>query len=376
MTITTIHTALLNPKLYSTCPENGELDGHISILLYYFCRGLDPNGSGTAIVKIYEACQEFDKSRATIRRWMRDGLKLGFFRYVEKIKSGVYKIYYSSISHIVTKYDILYLGEIVELTNDQLKHIKIHATEANAIGSQTKSFYAATNGGKRKLVKRTLSAKNLCSKSKRILFLSDRFILTNPAYIIYGASQEYIAKQSGYHKSTIQRRLDDKYRISHGLKPVTKKQQCKRIDKEYAELEFKENKFLDSEGEENQLVFHSEKYKDLAFIPYTNIYDIDLTLRSQRYLRAKCNRLRVKKFYKNWCKEKLFSAFKVVLIRTNLICKKFSLEANKLSKSFTFNLDADFTITKSAKQKELETLEAACSNPNQFTLSQLLKIQT
>lgn len=293
-----VHTSLINQALYTGCADNSQLEGHSAIKLFYYLKSLDDDGSGFGDLNICKAAQIFDRSCSNIRRWMRFGVKLGLFRRIVKIKKGLYRIYYTSVIKVCLKSGIKHLGEITELTVDELKNIKFHATEANAIGSQNKSLYAATKG-KKKLIKKTLSAKNLCCKSKRILFLSDRFVYVNPRYLMYGASQEYIAKQSGYHKSTIQRRLSDGYRKAHGLKPVTKKQQCIRIDKKYAELEFQESSFLSSEGESNEFIFHNNKFKDLAFKPYTNIYHIDVELRKQRYLRAKLNREWAKKDEEN-----------------------------------------------------------------------------
>ncbi len=288
-----IHSSLVNQALWSGCNTyNSQLEGHSAIKLFYLTKALDEAGSGYADIKINEAARIFDRSCSVIRRWIRFAERLGLFRNVIKLRKGYYRFYYCSVIKLCLRYGIKNLGAVTEIGVDELKDIKFKATEADAIRAQDKSLYAATVG-KKDLIRKTLSAEKLCCKSKRILFLSDRFIYVNSSNLLYGASQEYIAKHSGYSTSTIQRRLDNNYRKARGLKPVIKKQQCIRLDKEDVRNEFHETRFLNSEGENCKPIFTNNKFKDLAFKPYTNIYYISeehIQLRPQRYLRAKLNK--------------------------------------------------------------------------------------
>ncbi len=288
-----IHSNLINQAQWAgSNPYNSQLEGHSAIKLFYLVKAKDTAGSGFADITIDEAAEILGRSSSTIRRWKRFGEKLGLFRSVINLKEGYYRIYYVSVNKVCLKHNIKNHGTITEVEVHELKDIKFRATEADAIAAQSKSLYAATKGDK-KLIRNTLSAKNLCLKSQRILFLSDRFIYINPSYLMYGASQKYIADKSGYSVSTIQRRLDNKYRKSHGLLPVMKKQQCIRLNKEESSKAIVEQQEAEFFGDKKEVIFHNNKFKDLAFKPYTNIYYIpeeDIQLRNQKYLRAKLNR--------------------------------------------------------------------------------------
>lgn len=288
-----IHSSLINQGNWQEANSyNHQLEGHSAVKVFYYVKAKDEAGSGYADISIKELAKIFDKSHSTVRRWLRFGIQLGFFRSKIKLKPGLYRIHYVAVNKVCLKHNIKNHGTITEVEVSELKYIKFRATEADAIAAQNKSLYAATKGDK-KLIKNTLSAKKLCLKSQRILFLSDRFIYVNPSHLMYGASQKYIADKSGYSISTIQRRLDNKYRKSHGLLPVMKKQQCIRLDKEESTKSIVEQQEADFFGEKKEVIFHNNKFKDLAFKPYTNIYYIpeeDIQLRNQKYLRAKLNR--------------------------------------------------------------------------------------
>lgn len=289
-----IHTNLINQKLWDA-RSNSSPQGHGAIKLLYYIKSLDANGSGYGDVIVVDAAQILERTCSIVRRWIKSGITLGIFRSVIKLKKGLYRIYYSSILNICKRYKITDLGAIPIIRVEDLKNIKFKATEADTIRYQKRSYYAAIKGKKLRKLRTIEPDKILCSKSKRILFLSSRFVYLASGVLAYGASQKYIANQVGYSKSTIQRRLSNNYRKFRGLNPVTKKQQCVCAFGDLEGLEYSEEYFEQSQ----ELISYGRYHKPSSinscsnriFKSHVNIYSIDVDLKKQRFLRWRLNRL-------------------------------------------------------------------------------------
>lgn len=289
-----IHTNLINQKLWNTGSSSG-IQGHGVIKLFYYVKSLDDNGSGYGDVIVTKAAEILDRTCSLVRRWIKFGISSGIFRSVIKLRKGLYRVYYSSILNICKKYKIIDLGAIPVVEVEDLKNIKFKATEADTIRYQKRSYYAATKGKKLQKLRTIKSDKILCSKSKRILFLSSRFVYLDRGVLAYGASQDYIANQTGYSVSTIQRRLSNNCRKFRGLNPVAKKQQCVSAFGDSEKKEFGEKYFEQSQELINCGRYHKpisiKSCSNQIFKSYTNIYSIDIELKKQRFLRWRLNKL-------------------------------------------------------------------------------------
>lgn len=224
----TIHSAIIDCGLWSEVNHKGQLKGHSSIQLWYLCRGLDTCGSGTVILNLRETARLLKISCASVRRRLKLGIELEFFRFFEAINDGNYKIYYSSLENVCLRHNITDLGAITEISLGELKHLKFRATEAEALRLQNQSRYKEVKRNPKKdSQRRTINPETLTSSelgNGAILAKMGRLTLLKRSASPYGGSQKRIAWNMGRHPSTIQRRLSDGYRELHQLDPILKTQ--------------------------------------------------------------------------------------------------------------------------------------------------------
>jgi len=137
----TIHSAIVDCGLYQDINHKGQVKGHLCVQLWYLCRYLDPKGSGTAILDLNQISTILNISFASVRRRLKFGLELEFFRFFEPIDTKKYKVYYSSLQKVCLRHNITDLGAITEISLSELKHLKFKATEAEALRLQNQSRY-------------------------------------------------------------------------------------------------------------------------------------------------------------------------------------------------------------------------------------------
>jgi len=319
------------------------------IKLFYYLKALDCAGSGCGELSVSEAAKLFERSQSVVRRWIRDGVRLGIFRAAIKAKKGIYKIYYSSVLNLRKKYGATDLGAISVIGVVELRNIKFKATEADAIRCQKQSYYAATKGKKLQKLRTIKPDKILCSKSKRILLLSSRFVYLASGVLAYGASQENIGNSSGISCSTVQRRLSNKYRDLRGLEPVSKKQQCVCAFGADEKIEYNKRYFEQSQELINSGKYHIPKSLNKlnsksVFKSHTNIYDIYLESKKQRFLRWKLNKV-WDSTDKNINSSNSNRSNKLLLIKRNKLFNQLTVCERRGLKSFLVEKILDKVVT-------------------------------
>lgn len=230
-----------------------------AIQLWYLARAIDQLGSGKATISIQGAADTLEKSRLTIKRYLDKALDLGFFRAIEehwnRNKLEAVTVYYESLHNVGLRHKLDRLGTFAEVLASDLKHLKIWATQLTAQALQASSRWAAklnlTEQQKQLLIepeevispssssssqgasegKESQKPKPIKKKDKafKVVHRGSRFTFVGESFISYGVSQEHIAKTTGRHKSTIQRRLDNRTRVKRGVNPLPRKQLAKAI---------------------------------------------------------------------------------------------------------------------------------------------------
>ena len=221
-----IHAAIADCGLWSMVSPKGQVTGHQAIQLYYYCRALDIKGSGWADVEVKTAAAILQTSIVSIRRRIKCGLSLGLFTGCLKLTPGCYRVFYRSLVKVAALLGVEDLGAITKIDISEIKDIKFKATEAQALLLQKRSRYRQTHRKKCDR-RRTAEPNELVNSDLRngsILTRYGRVVVLRRSHAAYGGSQFRLGWLMGRHQSTIQRRLSNGYRESHGLPPVPKVQ--------------------------------------------------------------------------------------------------------------------------------------------------------
>jgi hypothetical protein len=223
----TIHSAIADPGCWNIKNDKGQVKGHDAIKLWYFLRAADYQGNGSLTIDLRIAAIALKRSLYTIRRWLKSGLKLGFFRGSGRVGAKTYRIFYTSAEKICLRYNLADLGACTDIEVCDLNNIKFLATEATTKQLQQQSAFQAKGKKKKNLAKcipsaELLTTSDLCTGA--ILHKVGRFTFLKFYAHPHGASQETITDKQNRHISTIGRRLSDGYRAKHGLPPIPKTQ--------------------------------------------------------------------------------------------------------------------------------------------------------
>ena len=265
----------------------GQVAGSDARLLFSFLCAVDYQGCGNVEIDLRIAAIALNRSLYTIRRWLKAGLKLGFFRGSERVRTKTYRIFYASKQNICKSLHITDIGAAVEVEIADLQHSKFIATEAEALKLQNQSKWLEKDKKRKNLKKcvppaETLTTSVICSGAILCKADGDRFTYLKSYAHAHGGSQKRIAWEMGRHKSTIQRRLSDGYRKKHGLDPIPKTQILAPVRREAPDSQGIRKIALKGEGK-------VWKTRLGLFTVCPNVYDIPHELVPKRYLRRKIN---------------------------------------------------------------------------------------
>jgi hypothetical protein len=286
-------------------------DSYRSFLkLWYWCRAIDTTGCGIVEIDTAIVAEQLGVSARTIVNYIKAGKSL--YHHIVKLAPGQYKLYLKSLITVTKQRGLETFGAVAEVTIEQLKTLKITATEITALGGQKSSKYRAKsrheqptkmgdckpkkqppkhvvssidifNGTGLEKVEGEKTASHLCPGAlvfdplHSTLFVASRFNH-------YGISQQYIADKLHRNRRTINRRLRKTTKLQ-----IAKFDPANAIEREIA-------------GEENspqggrfikisRALDVAPKLRGLTFKLLTNIYYPKYDLVSMMSSRKELNKL-------------------------------------------------------------------------------------
>jgi hypothetical protein len=284
----TIYSAIADPGNWSNKNHKGQVAGSDCFKLWDLLHSGDIDGCGNVIVDLKVAAHFLGKSLYTIRRWLKAGLRLGFFRGSKRVGTKQYRIFYASKQNVCKSLQITDIGACIEVEVSDLNKSKFLATEAEALKLQNQSKWLEKEKKRKNLKKcvpaaETLTTSEICSGAILCKADGDRFTYLKFYAHAHGGSQKRIAHEMGRHPSTIQRRLSNGYRQKHGLAAIAKTQIFAPVQRDAP----------NSQGI-RKIVTHGEgkiwKTRLGLFKVCPNVYDVPHQLVSKRYLRGKIKR--------------------------------------------------------------------------------------
>lgn len=199
-----------------------EVRSHASIMLWYFARGVDSNGSGKAEFSLDEAARLLEKSRNTIRSYLIAGEKIGIFRHYS-IEAGLCKVFYSSRNRVGEMLGLKSLGISVRLRLEQLQDIRFHLIDGvtkAAIHWGTRTAKATVSKAS---IQKTVNAVQ-SSLDRQGAIGQRRIIFLNSSHQSYATSQAKIGEVLNLSLRTINRNLSWFERFKAGLPEIPRVQ--------------------------------------------------------------------------------------------------------------------------------------------------------
>lgn len=212
---------LIHSRIASLGAWRGRRD-HSAVLLWYYSRGIDSDGSGKATFDLRQAASDLGKSEATIRRLIRLGIKGGLFRSVQ-VEQNICTIYLTSRDKLALTLGLNSFGTSVKLQLFQLSNLRFYCYEGEVKAASFRGHCAAKTPLQRESVKMTEtvvlnSLKCAGSTGQRI------FLFLNSFYTAYGSSQATVAKVLQVSERTINRNLSSAQRAKACLDPISRVQ--------------------------------------------------------------------------------------------------------------------------------------------------------
>jgi hypothetical protein len=305
----TIHSAIADPGNWESKNSKGQVAGHGCVQLWYFFRAIDFQGCGDVEIDLRIAALALDKSLYTIRRWLKFGLEMGFFRGCRRVGTKQYRIFYTSLKNICNRLNLADIGACTDIEVKDLKNAKFIATEATTKQLQEQSRFQASEGKRKNLKKcipspEVLTTSDLCTGA--ILYKVGRFTYLKFYAHPHGASQKRISQNLSRHPSTIQRRLSDGYRQRHLIKPIPKTQLLaspKRTVIGCVPCPGDKTRTMAIHGIDKGFKQKIWKTSLGYFRLCPNVYDISVELTSRRRLRSKIKRSVKNYESKRWIRE-------------------------------------------------------------------------
>lgn len=292
-------------RIHSEIADGGNLldrRGAAAVVLWYYSRSLDSQGSGWAAFSLKSACELLGRGKSTVKRYLTNGLRKGLFRSYTTTGDAV-QVYYSSLHEVAIKCGLESFGAVAELGIDQLKNLKFWAIQLEAQNLQNQSRFQARNAGgmKRKVAKAENVLPSPSSDSQPLkegskpgvrtrLHITSRFCLMHHTFVEFGASQKTVAKRSGRHPSTIQRRLDNQYRRNRNVPTVLKRQiAIEEPDQNPENFEFRKSISLNPE-DARRFVFNDRVFKSVSNI-YEDVFHVQSMKASKAIFKEKVQRI-------------------------------------------------------------------------------------
>lgn len=192
-----------------------------TIALWYYCRGLDANGSGKAYLTRQTIQTEFGISRSTVWRWLNNKKLFRHYRYDSQTQT--YVVYMQSLVNVCMALKVKSLGGIGE--TDTVKDLAAQAALIEAQKLQAQSLWLAKRSGEgwstvqpedyfdsegnplfdisaSSKIGRHIKFKAVSKFGNRQIMLLKKTIQT------YGASQKGVADRLDVSVSTVHKLLD------------------------------------------------------------------------------------------------------------------------------------------------------------------------
>lgn len=256
----------------------GKVSGENCNKLWHYIRALDRQGSGKVYLSIDIAAKFFEVTTKQIKRYLRSGLELKFFRSVVPIRTGVVLIYYSSAIVLAQKLGLESLGAIALAPINALKDLRRTATKITVLANQRASKFRQESKKLPGTILNPANALKPCGIASRgILFATRRYFIVRADTQLVGGSQKTAAKKLGRSTVTVNRHLIN-------LNPTEKRQIA--IADRWNYLEAGKNAL---EHKPNLGLFQLEYFRPFLK-SYCSIYDLpEFELIPQKYLRRKLN---------------------------------------------------------------------------------------
>jgi transcriptional regulator with XRE-family HTH domain len=182
-------------------------------------------------VDLAAAGECFGLSGKTVRRYLAQGLSLGFFASV-KVQAGEAVIYYNSLPRVCLALGLYDFGVGAKVEVGEIRFNRVLATELVAQKLQRQSKYkAGQESGVKPIAEEKIFESSDASNGGKFkgFFRTDRFIGVSSNFATYGASQQTIAERSGKSPETVKRRLSAKYRDRNSLERINRIQPIRHI---------------------------------------------------------------------------------------------------------------------------------------------------
>lgn len=196
----------------------GKVAGENCNKIWILTRTIDREGSGKAYLNLNIAAETLGVSVQQIRRYLKDALRLGFFRSVSKIRPSVVLVYYSSTVRLAQKLGLESLGAIARVPIAALKELRQYATKITILANQHASQFSQKSKKLAGTILDPVEALKPCGIAARgILFRTTRYLIVQANVQLVGGSQKTAAKKLGRSEPTVNHHLAS-------LSPSCKKQ--------------------------------------------------------------------------------------------------------------------------------------------------------
>lgn len=182
----------------------GKVVGENAVKLWYWLRAIDKQGSGKAYLSIEAACKFFEVSKRQIKRYLADGVRLGFFRGVYTTASNIVLVYYSSSINVALALGLETLGAIASVPIKEIKNLRRVATKIAVLANQRASEFRQKS---KKLAGTIIDPADALKPSGiasgGILFRTKRYLIVKASAQLVGGSQSTAAKKLGRSETTV-----------------------------------------------------------------------------------------------------------------------------------------------------------------------------
>ena len=287
--------------------------------LWTWLKACDPNGSGIVTFRLSDAAQELKRTHQSIRRYLKRGKAEHWFRAVENLGRGQYRVVLSSLYTVAKALGFRELGPCALAPVDRLAHPKILATDIVTEDQQEASRHAKKQELKAKKIRNNhppdagrifaklrFGARPSSTSSPRgtgassrgsqenssIIGSGDHCLFVSEKFPTYGCSQATVATKLGKSLSTIKRRQNGDQRCKQNIPAILKRQIAQKVnppqgiatDQHLANLQ-QSAKFMDWAPAQTEIQRHFVCRGQLWYAR-NNLYLIqDITLKRRRHIR-------------------------------------------------------------------------------------------
>ncbi len=188
----------------------GKFPGENAVKLWYWLRAIDIQGSGKAYLSIEAACKFFNRSKRQIKRYLTDGVRLGFFRTTYTIRADVVLVYYSGTVKTALTLGLKTLGAIAQVPIKEIKNLKRVSTKIAVLANQRSSEFCQKS---KKLAGTILDPADALRPSGiasgAILFRTSRYLIVKALTQLVGGSQKTAGRKLGRSQTTVCSHLSD-----------------------------------------------------------------------------------------------------------------------------------------------------------------------